>query len=77
MSYEQRDTLTTLKGTKLGETEKAIRFRVDSIANVAIDPPATHWFPLSQIRKMFTDPKSTGEDILLVTEWILLQKGLV
>jgi hypothetical protein len=78
------DVLITIEGTRLRETDKAVQFRIDSIRQEPIDPPKTEWFPFSQVRRSMTD-KHTGEDTdrvsgvdyLVVTEWILQQKGLV
>jgi hypothetical protein len=67
----------TVRGTKLRETEKAIHFDITEVAGEAFDCPVTHWFPISQLKSTFIDPKSTGNDTLEVADWILESKGLI
>ena len=67
----------TIVGNKLGESEKAIKFRVHEISGTLLDQTKTEWFPLSQIEKMFTDPNNINYDSMVVSEWILQQKGMI
>ena len=67
----------TIVGNKLGESEKAIKFRVHKISGIPLDQTKTEWFPLSQIDKIFTDPNNINCDSMIVSEWILQQKGLI
>lgn len=71
------EVLTTVTGTNLGESPKAIRFRVDMVGTEPIDPPKYEWFPFSQIRKIETNKNLEGADTLVVTEWILKAKELI
>lgn len=71
------NTYVGIHGTNLGESAKAVKFSINEINGEPFDPPKTEWFPFSQIERIFKDPKSTGNDSLLVTEWICKQKGLI
>ena len=73
------ETLYTLGGANLGETAKALRFRIDTINGAPADvEPATQWFPLSHIRTMTTAaPDSEDADEIKVMEWILIQKEII
>ena len=64
---------TTVKGTRLRETAKAVQFTVTHIGGKEIEPK-TEWFPFSQVNKSVTG-KTDGEDWMQVSEWILRQKG--
>lgn len=66
-----------VKGTLLGETTKAVKFSVSEVNGEIFDPPAMHWFPFSQIEKIFKDAQSVGNDSLMVSEWICKEKGLI
>lgn len=66
-----------VKGTHLGESAKAVKFSISEINGEPFDPPKMEWFPFSQVEKIFRDPASTGNDSLLVSEWIVKQKGLI
>lgn len=66
-----------LHGTYMGESEKAVKFRADSIDGVKVNEPQSTWFPISQIHSQTHDPNSTGNDALIVTDWIARMKGLV
>jgi hypothetical protein len=71
------DTVYTCKGTFLGpETAKAVQFRVDSISGCPLDTSSPEWFPFSQVTKMMRS-NTDGEDEIIVSEWILDQKGLI
>lgn len=70
-------TFKTVTGNKLGETGKAVRFQILEVSGVPLEHPRTEWFPFSQIDKMFTDPNEVGKDYLIVSEWILQEKGIV
>lgn len=70
-------TFKTVTGTKLVDTGKAIKFSVNQVSGIPLEKETAHWFPVSQIEKMFFDSNSTGKDTLVVPEWILKEKGLV
>lgn len=70
----------TLTGTRLAQTAKAVKFSILQISGTPVDLPVEHkiqWFPLSQIQKMTTDPNKSGEDIIVASEWICKEKGLM
>ena len=71
------DVVHMITGTKLGESEKAIKFRVHEISGIPLGQTKIEWFPLSQIDKIFTDPSNINCDSMLVSVWILQQKGLI
>ena len=77
MASRPHDAVITITGNKLGESEKAVKFRVHSISENELDPPKTEWFPLSQIEKMSTDPNNINQDWMVVSEWILKTKGMI
>ena len=66
-----------VKGTHLGESSKAVKFAINEINGEPFDPPKIEWFPFSQTERIFKDPKSTGNDSLMVSEWVCKQKGLL
>lgn len=79
MRYENK-TFITLTGTKLGETEKAVKFSILQINGMPVDlapKDKTQWFPFSQLKKMTSDPASAGQDVIVVSEWICEQKNLL
>ena len=65
-----------LTGTLLRETEKAVHFRVEEVADSILEENVTHWFPLSQISSKTTGT-GDGKDIIKVAKWICVQKELV
>jgi len=70
--------IITLKGTKLRESSKAVLFSISEIRGFPVEPPKSEWFPLSQVSKMSNDPsQEKHKDTLIVSEWILNQKGLL
>lgn len=71
------DPMMTVLGTNLGESAKAVKFRIDTIDGEPLLEAKTEWFPFGQISKTFKDPVNEGTDYLVVSEWILKQKGLV
>lgn len=75
MNTSTKTVYVTLTGRRLGETEKAVRFRVQKLGEQDIEP-TTEWFPLSQISKMYKDPLSVNNDWIMVAEWIVDQKGI-
>lgn len=70
-------TYLTLTGIIIADTGKAIRFTVTAISGHPLEKPVTHWFPVSQISKMFKDPNTTGSDWIMVAEWLCKSKELV
>lgn len=67
---------TSVQGTKLFETGKAVQFRVESVANEPLDETKVEWFPLSQVKSMTTG-NSDGTDTLEVADWLLRTKELI
>lgn len=65
-----------LHGEIVGETGKAIKF---SIYCEERNANRTEWFPLSQIQSIHRmyDPSIERLDVLMVSEWILKQKGWI
>lgn len=61
---------TSVQGTVMRETEKAVYFRVESISASPIDPHV-HWFPISRIAKRITDPNNEGTDTMMVESWLI------
>ena len=71
------DPVVTLIGTKLRETGKAAQFEIHQIGDLKFDPPKSEWFPFSQIAKMTHDPAITPPDTMIVSKWIVGEKGLL
>lgn len=70
-------TYTTLTGTILADTGKAIKLKIDKVGDATLESSITHWIPISQIPKMFKDPNETGADWVMATEWICKTKELI
>jgi len=70
-------TFKTVTGSRLGETGKAVKFEIQKIGEIPVEPSITTWFPFSQVDKSFTNPNETNNDYLIVSEWILKEKGLL
>ena len=77
MAMKPTDPTYKIQGTILRETDKAVHMDVEWINACPLEPTETHWFPLSQIAKKFTDPDKQGEDFILASEWICKAKELV
>ena len=69
------DPVHTITGTYIADTAKAIHFEIHAICNEACEPNK-QWFPFSQVSKITKD-KNVGCDTLIVSEWILKEKGLI
>jgi len=72
-----KDIHITLYGTKVAETARAVRFVIKCIGEVDISPHLSEWFPLSQVKRIVSSPDETGRDMLMVSEWIMKEKGLL
>lgn len=70
-------TYVTLTGTILADTGKAIKIRIDKVSGESLNESVEHWFPVSQLTKMFKDPNITGQDWIMAAEWICKEKELV
>ena len=70
-------TFKTITGNKLSETAKAVKFEILEVSSIPLEKPRTEWFPFSQIDKMSTDPSEMNKDYLIVSDWILSEKGIV
>lgn len=66
----QSVTYTSIKGTVLRESSKAVFFRVEEISGSPIEH-ASHWFPISRIEKRTTDPSKEGTDTLVLESWLI------
>lgn len=73
---QSTDPVITLKGTILRKTEKAVQFSIHDISGDPQTPIHITWFPFSQVKSTKTS-SNVGEDILIVSEWIMSQKELI
>lgn len=66
-----------LEGQHLGETEKAVKFKLHAPGN--IKDGEIQWYPLSQITSIHRcyDEIEGTFDVLMISEWLLGQKGLL
>jgi len=72
------DPVHTIEGRHIGESAKAVKFRVEIVAGEVLGEPRNEWFPFSQMLKSSkAAPNSTELDTLVVSEWILNEKGLL
>ena len=70
------DPKVVLKGTVISESAKAVRFEIYEMAEDILTTHKTEWFPFSQVSKI-VKTQNKGEDTLIVSKWILSQKGLI
>lgn len=73
-------THTLLSGTIIAETEKAIRFKVDTVdGEPANNPGRSFWFPLSRTKNIFRarHVDSDTPDTITVEFWLLNDKDLL
>jgi hypothetical protein len=75
-------TENLLEGKRLAESEKAVKFRVDTINGEEYTGDSrgekVEWFPFSQVTRSETSPAGSKDlDKLWVKSWILQQKGLL
>jgi hypothetical protein len=54
-----------------------VKFEILEVSSIPLEKPRTEWFPFSQIDKMSTDPSEMNKDYLIVSDWILSEKGIV
>lgn len=69
-------TYTTLTGTILADTGKAIKLKIDKVSDTPLTESHTAWIPVSQISKMFKDPNQTGADWVMAAEWLVKKMEL-
>ena len=72
-------TYHSVKGFIKRDTDKALLMEVTTVGTVELDAEdvKSHWFPVSQISKIFRQPKNSQEpDEIHVAQWILASKGL-
>ena len=69
-------TYTTLTGTILADTGKAIKLQIDRLGDNPLTESHTAWIPVSQISKMFKDPNQTGADWVMAAEWLVKKMEL-
>lgn len=62
---------TTLRGTRLRESEKAVLFEVHDISGAPLDKAHQSWFPISRISKSLHDPDKPETDIIVVESWLV------
>lgn len=73
-----KDPIITLSGFVEAETGKAILFEVRKVGEEFLADPKKEWFPFSQTKRIVKQPKDSEElDVLVVSEWICKQKGLI
>lgn len=65
-------TYSTLKGSILRETEKAIHFRIDMPGDLLHDE--TFWFPISQMKRVKRSHSSDLDEIE-IADWLIEQKS--
>lgn len=65
-----------VNGTRMGETAKAVKFSISDCQGVPYHGLTT-WFPFSQVSKSVTNPNEVNKDYLVVSEWIMKEKGLM
>lgn len=72
-----------LHGEIMGESDKAIKFEfcidTEDLPDGQNPDYKTEWFPLSQISSIhrFSKPDNDLTDILMISEWVLKQKGIL
>lgn len=70
--------VSKVQGTILERSDKAIHVEVHTVADIPVeDAPVKTWFPLSQIDKIFTNPKASGQDSFVASNWILQKKEFI
>lgn len=78
MTRASNDPIITLSGFIETESAKAILFEVRKVGEEFLADPKKEWFPFSQTKRIVKQPKDSEElDVLVVSEWICKQKGLV
>lgn len=73
------NTYHSIKGYIKRETDKALLMEVTTVGTVELDTEdvKSHWFPISQISKIFRQPPNSHDlDEIHVAQWILASKGL-
>lgn len=73
----RNDIVHTCFGTKIAETGKALKFKVVKIGECPLEPTREEWFPFSQIKKTYVSPNTVDGDYIIVSEWILKEKGII
>lgn len=78
MTRASNDPIITLSGFVEAESAKAILFEVRKVGEEFTADPKKEWFPFSQTKRIVKQPKDSEElDVLVVSEWICKQKGLI
>lgn len=72
----------TVEGYKLGETALAVRFECHTVNGIRVETESGHniqieWFPLSQIKSLYTAIDAVEMDSIQVAEWLLQKKDLL
>lgn len=72
------ETVYTLTGKNLGESAKAVKFRINQIGTDTLVSPKIEWFPFSQVSKMYKHDNQAedGNDYIIVSKWIMDQKKM-
>lgn len=66
-----------LSGTFISATEKAMKFRIDSIDGIRNDGyQKTYWIPISQVHSDFQS-HIEGQDWVIITDWLGKKIGLI
>lgn len=75
MARTESQTTYTLTGTRIRETEKAVRFSYIKVNDTIVTRTA-EWFPLSQVVKSFHDPHTADVDTITIPEWLAEKNGV-
>lgn len=75
MAKTESQTTYTLTGTRIRETEKAVRFSYIKVNDTVVTRTA-EWFPLSQVVKSFHDPHTADVDTITIPEWLAEKNGV-
>lgn len=70
------NSLISVRGTIVRETEKAVLFSVEDISGESLNTPVDKWFPLSQVEKRVIS-KNSGEDTMMISSWIAEKLELI
>lgn len=77
MTRRTKTTYVTLSGTILADTGKAVKLLITQVSGEKLEQSRTEWIPVSQCSKMFKDPTASGEDWVMVAEWLCKEKNLL
>jgi len=70
------DPVTSLKGSWLRESDKAVLFSITEVSGTPLEKPVSTWFPFSQMLRSSKNPNKLNDDTLVVSQWIFNQKNI-